>query len=174
MSYRSKLIIYAYLRSAAWSCFAASFLVGCGGSADGVVGETMPDGGLVFSGVVAGATAISNASVEAKCSGNVVAKGQSSDIGEYTVVMPPSAKLPCILRVTGPSGFLYAAVDESFSRGKVNINQLSQLVLSRSGGTSAGFQYDSLSAGVVPGVNPMRLRAAHKDVVDTVRPLAGC
>ena len=142
-------------------------LAACGGGS-GAAGTA---GGLSFSGSAATGNAIANAAVQAKCTGNVVAGTQTSHVGQYALEMAAPARLPCMLRVAAPGGDLYAAVDESYRAGEVNITPLTHLVLTRAGGVAPSRLFADLSTSAPEALSAARLGAAHKEAVDALRPL---
>ena len=142
-----------------------------GGSGGGMSGAPGATGAISFSGSAAVGTAIVNAPVTVKCAGSAQAVTTTSDLGRYSITMPASAKLPCVLRTAGPNGSLHAPVPVTWLGGEVNLTPLTDLVLTQAAGRLAESFFDTFTGSEVQLSSDASLNAAHKEVVDVFRAL---
>lgn len=126
-------------------------------------------GQTCLSGLAAGAAALANATVDAKCAGGAASATTGSD-GRYTLAI--AASLPCVLRVTAADGSVLhsvAAGSGSGSRSTVQITPMSDLVTAYLAGASPAAFYAGFTSADAAKLGTSAVSGAVTSVVSTVK-----
>lgn len=116
---------------------AASILVACGGGGD------VSSPFQTLSGQAAVGAALANSSLTAKCATGAAITGTTAADGTFTVTLSGGQTAPCMVQVANGSGFLHGFADAA---GRVNVTQLTDLVVSRALGSDAAAAFASFDA----------------------------
>ena len=149
------------------SAFAiAVTVVACGGGG-GTAAPTVPVATLSITGTAATGAAVAGAAVEAKCNGGTGTATTAAD-GTYTITLT-TGSLPCVLKVTTPTGALYSVATGTGTTVKANITPFTQLIVANLLGSDPAAFFTAFTAANATTLSATAVAAAQVKVVDILK-----
>lgn len=148
------------------SAAAVVIVAGCGGGGGGSSPPPTP-AALTLTGVAATGSALSGATVDARCRGGSTGSAVAAANGSYRIDLG-SGSLPCVLRATSAGGGATVLYSLAHGSGTAHITPASHLIVASLAGTDPALYYASFNDAAADALTTARVQAAHAAVVSVL------